>query len=62
MKETSREVLGKKIEDLILESNLSYRDVTSVLDRLSSIYRDKGYNLLNATNIQKVIETARFIR
>ena len=56
-----REILEKKIEDLILKSNLNYKDVRSILSKLAIVYRDKGENLLNATNIQKVIEAPRFI-
>lgn len=56
----SNEELEEKIEELILLSDLTYKGVTSVLGKLKVVYMEKGDNLLNATNIQKIIETPRF--
>lgn len=58
----SNEELEEKIEELILLSDLTYKGVTAVLGKLKVVYMEKGDNLLNATNIQKIIETPRFIR
>lgn len=57
-----RKELEEKIEKLIVESGASYEDAIKVLGGLKVIYMDKGNNLLNATNIQKVIDTPRFNR
>ncbi len=62
MKKLNEKELAEKIEQLIVESNLSYAEVKSTLSRILVVYQDKGNNLLNATNIQKVIEAPRFIR
>ncbi len=61
-KTTDKLELEKKIDEVIQSSNLSYGDVSSVLDKLKVTYMEKGNNLLNATHIQKVIEIRRFNR
>ncbi|MCT4660528.1 MAG: hypothetical protein N4A40_01605 [Tissierellales bacterium] len=54
--------LETKIEELMLESDLNYGEVESVLKKLQAIYMDKGQNLLKATSIKKVSEMHRFNR
>jgi hypothetical protein len=57
-----REKLYQKIESEILESGLKYGDVKSTLSKLIIIYTDKANNLLNDADVQKVVESPRFIR
>ncbi|MCT4660524.1 MAG: hypothetical protein N4A40_01585 [Tissierellales bacterium] len=57
-----REKLYQKIESEILESGLKYGDVKSTLSKLIIIYTDKANNVLNDADIQKVVESPRFIR
>lgn len=51
--------LKEKINTIIIKSNANYREVNSVLSRLTYVYRENGIDLLNATDIKKVIEVSR---
>lgn len=54
--------LEASINKLIVESDLSFKTVDSVLSRILVINRDKGKNLLDAANIKQVVEMPRFNR
>lgn len=68
MEENKKEAIPKgiaiqqKIEELLIENNLSYRNAIAVLGSLLDDYRHKGSNLLDAENIKKVAETPRFVK
>lgn len=57
-----REELETAIKELIEGRELSYGDVSTVLGKIMNECRTKGDNLLNATNIQKVIESPMFVK
>lgn len=54
--------LETEINNLIIESNLKYAEVMSVLGLLKVTYMDKGSNLLNTESIQKVAEMPRLMK
>ncbi len=51
--------LKEKINTIIIESSANYREVKSVLSHLAYVYRENGIDLLNATDIKKVIDVSR---
>lgn len=54
--------LETEINNLIIESNLNYAEVISVLGLLKVTYMDKGRNLLDTESIQKVSEMPRLMK
>lgn len=54
-----KEEVKDSINDLILESGLSYGDVVDILKFIIADYLQKGNDLLNNADIQKVVKESK---